>query len=52
MVQYMKDEKYSDAYNTKNGIVVLPISSATMHSNQRGRGYLGDLDSIKAGIRF
>ena len=52
LVQYMKDEKYSDAYNTKNGIVVLPISSATMHSNQRGRGYLGDLDSIKAGIRF
>lgn len=52
LVMYMKDEKYSAAYNTKTSVIVLPIYSATTHSNLQGRSYLGDLDSIKGSIKF
>ena len=52
LVKYMKEEKYATAYNTKTGIVVLPVYSATTNSNLQGRTYLGDLDSIKSGIKL
>lgn len=47
LVQYMLEEKYSTAYNTKTGEIVLPYSTtATVPSNSQGRTYLGDLGSI------
>ena len=46
LTMYMKQENYSPAYNTKNGIVELPgVLSHTSTSSQR-RNFLGDLDSI------
>lgn len=46
IVEYMKDEEYSPASNTKNGIVDLPADTPSLHSSQKGRTWLGDLDSI------
>lgn len=48
LIAYMKDEKYTEAYNTKNGIIELPrnVNSDTNRSNMQRRGYLGVLDSF------
>lgn len=40
-VKYMEKEKYTSAYNTRDGIVDLPVPSSA-----RRRVFLGDLDSI------
>lgn len=47
LVEYMKEEKYSPAYNTKNGVVELPKESLSDQSKSQRRKYLGDMDSIK-----
>ena len=46
IVEYMKRERYSPAYNTKDKIIDLPVYSATTQSGSQGRVNLGDLDSI------
>jgi len=48
LVQHMKDEKYSAAYNTKNGVVDLPknVTTGEKTPSPQRREYYGDLDSI------
>ena len=46
LIMYMKEEKYTPAYNTQNGIVELSRILATSSSTSQGRNFLGDLDSI------
>ena len=45
-VKFMKGEKYTSAYNTKDKIVDLPVHSETTYSSTRGMVYLGDLGNI------
>ena len=45
-VKYMKDERYRQAYNTKDKIIDLPIDCSSAHSISKRRTSLGDLDSI------
>lgn len=49
LVDFMKKEKYNAAHNTKNGIVELPLLSAsvTLKSAEKERVCLGDLDCVK-----
>lgn len=49
LVLYMKTEKYTEAYNTKNNIVELPnnVTAKIGNSSTQGRTYYGDLGSIK-----
>ena len=46
IVKYMKDERYRQAYNTKDKIIDLPIDCSSAHSISKRRTSLGDLDSI------
>lgn len=46
IVKYMKDERYRQAYNTKDKIIDLPIDRSSAHSISKRRTSLGDLDSI------
>lgn len=45
-VKYMKSERYSPAYNTKDNIVDLPVYSKFTYSGSQGRVRLGDLGNI------
>lgn len=47
LVKYMKEEKYAQAYNTKNGVVNLPKKMSTDQSKSQRRKCLGDMDSVK-----
>lgn len=46
IVKYMKDERYRQAYNTKDKIIDLPTDCSSAHSISKRRTSLGDLDSI------
>ena len=47
LVEYMKKEKYSPAFNTKDGVVNLPKESSSNQSKSQRRKCLGDMDSIR-----
>ncbi len=45
LVKYMKDEQYSPAFNTKNGVVYIPQNVYGCNSNNRTQGVkLGEMD--------
>lgn len=45
LVQYMRDENYSSAQNTKNGVVYLPLSGFGIISGSKPQGVkLGEMD--------
>ena len=45
LVEYMKNERYSPAFNTKSGVVSIPISTYGNISNTRTQGVkLGEMD--------
>ncbi len=45
LVQYMKDEYYDPAWNTKNGIVLIPINGSGYITNSKPQGVkLGEMD--------
>lgn len=45
LVEYMKDERYSPAFNTKNGVVSIPKAAYKNNSNKRTQGVkLGAMD--------
>lgn len=46
LVEYMEEEHYSPAYNTKNGIVEITGTQKSSHTGLQGRRFLGDLDCI------
>lgn len=46
LVEYMKEEHYSAAYNTRNGEVDVSRAIASSTRTLEGRNYLGDLDCI------
>lgn len=46
LVQYMKDEKYSPALNTKSGLVLIPLSGYVSVTSRKQQGVrLGEMDS-------
>lgn len=45
LVQYMKDEKYSPALNTKSGLVLIPVSGYVSVTSRKQQGVrLGEMD--------
>lgn len=46
LVQYMKDEHYAAAFNTKRSYVEIPSLITASQKTSQGRRYLGDLDSF------
>jgi len=46
LVQYMKDEKYSPALNTKSGLVLIPVSGYVSVTSRKQQGVrLGEMDN-------
>lgn len=46
LVQYMKDEKYSPALNTKSGVVIIPLSGFGSATSRNPQGVkLGEMDN-------
>lgn len=46
IIEFMKKEKYTPPYNTKNGVVQLPKQLTKTMTASQGRRYLGELDCI------